>query len=332
MNSFREDLTALRLPDVSCLSGASVLVTGATGLVGSAFVELLLLRVPDVKVYAGCRSRDKYDKRFADYLSDGRLRYFHVDVSCPVQSELRFDYMVHAASNASPAAYSLDPVGTMKGNMLGVINLLEYGREHGLKRFLYISSGEVYGEGDTGKWMEEDSGFVDSMDVRSCYPSSKRAAETFCAAYSAQYGIETCVARLSHCYGPCYTAADNRVYAQFLRNARNGEDIVMKSRGEQFRSWIYVADCAAALLYVLVKGCDRVAYNVADEASNVSIAKLAETIASLAGTGVVFEMDTPIKGATNVKRAVFDTSRLQALGWKTSFDLRTGLQHTIESI
>lgn len=321
------------MPQLNSLANSNILVTGATGLIGSAFVDLLLIYAEkyDYKVYAGCRSREKFDKRFS---ASNRLEYIGLDVTKPIVSDIHIDFIIHAASGAAPLDFATDPVGVMKANFMGTANLFDYGINHGLKRFLYISSGEVYGEGCNGKWTETDSGYVNSMSPRACYPSSKRAAETLCTAYAKQYNINVVVARLCHTYGPLFTDRDNRVYAQFIRNVLQGEDIVLKSLGEQYRSWLYVADCVAALLYILVEGKSGEAYNVANEESNITIRQLAETIADIAGRKVVFDLPSDIErqAATPITKAIFDTTKLEALGWHPQTDIKTGLNHTIKTL
>lgn len=333
MNPYIQDLISEKVPTLDSLANSNILVTGATGLIGSALVDLLLIYAEkySYKVYAGCRSREKFKNRFA---ANNHLEFIEIDVVKPLVCNTHFDYIIHAASGAAPNAFANDPVGVMKANIIGTTNLLDYGVSHGLKRFFYISSGEVYGEGCHGKWTERDSGYVDSMSTRACYPSSKRAAETICAAYAKQYGVDTVVARLCHTYGPMFTNSDNRVYAQFIRNVLQGEDIVLKSRGEQYRSWLYVADCVAALIYILVNGESGEAYNVANDESNITIRQLAETIAEIAGKKVVFDLPTDMEtqAATPITKAVFDTTKIEALGWQPLTDIETGLRHTIKTL
>ena len=186
-----------------------------------------------------------------------------------------------------------------------------------MKRMLFVSTGEVYGEGDGRDFTEEYSGYVDCIKPRSCYPSSKRAAETLCASYVVEYGADVVIARPCHTYGPHFTEQDNRVYAQFIRNVINNEDIVMKSTGEQFRSWCYVVDCVSALLHILLKGECGQAYNIADSNSNISIRKLAETIAKIGGKKVVIDVPSEAegKGYNVVTKSVFSTEKLEKLGW-----------------
>ena len=227
----------------------------------------------------------------------------------------------------------------IKSNIYGTANLIEYGMAHGMRRFLYVSTGEVYGEGgaseetpDGPAFKETDSGYVNPVLPRSCYPSSKRAAETLCAAYKEQYGADVVIARPCHTYGPHFTPSDNRVYAQFIRNVLRGEDIVMKSDGSQFRSWCYVVDCVRALLYILLKGEAGEAYNIADKNSNVTIRQLAEMIAGAAGRKVVLQIpkDSESKGYNRVTRSLFFTRKLEALGWSISGNMSDKLARTVE--
>ena len=171
------------------------------------------------------------------------------------------------------------------------------------------------------------------MSIRACYPSSKRSAETLCVAYASQYGIETVVARLCHTFGPYFTEHDNRVYAQLIRNALSSENIVLKSRGEQYRSWLYVVDAAVAILYILLCGETMQAYNVADEANNITIRQLAEIISSISGKELVLDLpEKKMISETTIVKATFDTCKLEALGWKATYSVETGMRHTIYSL
>lgn len=315
------------------LSGCNILIVGATGLIGSCLVEILLSRSNiDYHVYASGRNEARANSRFKKYITHPYFHFIKHDVMCPLESNLSFDYIIHAASNASPNFFASQPVEVIKSNIFGLSNLLEYGKAHELKRLLYVSSGEVYGEGDGRVFTEEYSGYVDSMKSRSCYPSSKRAAETLCASYSSEYGMDIVVARPSHTYGPYFTESDNRVYAQFIRNILRGEDIVMKSTGEQYRSWCYVVDCASALLYILLKGENGQAYNVADESSNITIKELAEMIAHIGGQKVVMQLPTDAEkaGYNIVKKSLFSTKKIKSLGWYSAGTMEEKMISTIQ--
>jgi len=334
MNSYKEDILQIFKQDLPWekLSGANILVTGATGLIGGCLVETLMMNPKrDYQVYASGRNEDRARKRFEDFVGDPAFHFVKHDVMQPLESDVCFDYIIHAASNASPNFFANSPVEVIKSNIDGVANLMDYGLCHGMKRFLFVSSGEVYGEGDGRVFTEDYSGYVNCATPRACYPSSKRAAETLCVSYAAEYGADIVIARPCHTYGPYFTEQDNRVYAQFIRNVLRGEDIVMKSTGEQFRSWCYVVDCVSALLHILLKGVSGEAYNIADADSNISIKELAETVAAIGGRNVVFDIPDADekKGFNVVEKSVFSTEKVVSLGWHSMSHIKEGLKKTI---
>ncbi|MCM1220050.1 MAG: NAD-dependent epimerase/dehydratase family protein [Lachnospiraceae bacterium] len=315
------------------LSGCNILITGATGLIGSCLIEVLMARKDkDYSVYASGRNEARARTRFEEYADDPAFHFFQYDVIKPLEGDVRFDYIIHAASNASPNFFASKPVEVIKSNITGVSNLFDYGILHGLKRLLFVSTGEVYGEGDGRVFTEEYSGYVNPVLSRSCYPSSKRAAETLCVSYGVEYGVETVIARPCHVYGPSFSESDNRVYAQFIRNVLNDEDIVMKSTGSQFRSWCYVVDCVSALLFILLKGANGEAYNIADQNSNISIKQLAELMAEIGGKNVVMDIPSSAEQAVfnPVSKSVFSTSKLESLGWSVlDGSMKTKVSSTI---
>lgn len=314
------------------LTGKNILVLGSTGLIGGCIIDILMQHSnTEYNVYAGGRDENRASKCFARYSNRSNFHFIKIDVTCPIKYDIQFHYIIDAASGANPHLYATDPVGIMRANFLGVDNLLSYGKEHGMLKFIYVSSGEVYGEGHGEVFTENFSGYVDPTEVRSCYPSSKRAAETLCVSYAKEYGLDVSIARPSHVYGPHFTDSDNRVYAQFIRNVLHGEDIVMKSSGKQFRSWCYVVDCASALIYIMLKGENGQAYNIADESSNISIRELANMVATIAGRKVVLEKpdEEERAGFSIVSKAVFDTTKLENLGWKITGTMESKIASTI---
>ncbi len=333
--TYEDDIMAATTLDLPWerISGCNILITGATGLIGSCLVDVLMSRKnKDYNVYAAGRNEERAMRKFNKYADDIAFHFLKYDVTQQPTGNTDFHYIIHAASNASPNFFAKAPVEVVKANIYGVSNLMDYGLSHGLRRFLFVSSGEVYGEGDGRVFTEEYSGYVNPTSPRSCYPSSKRAAETLCASYTAEYGVETVIARPCHTYGPGFTEDDNRVYAQFIRNVLAGEDIVMKSTGEQFRSWCYVVDCVAALLYIILKGENGEAYNIADESSNITIKQLAEMIATTGGKKVTMEnpSDAEKKGFNVVKKSVYSTEKLKALGWRIDGTMEEKIKRTIE--
>lgn len=322
------------LPDVQKLRSARILITGATGLVGAFLTDCLLAlsdqNALDLRLYALCRNAARAKERFGE-----RVNAIAADVS-EATALPECDYIIHAASNAHPKAFSADPVGTMLANILGVRNLLEHLRAQGHGRLLFVSTGEIYGDNPAIRdgFAETDFGKIDSMNPRACYPESKRAAETLCASYLSQYRVDSVVARLCYVYGPTITNENSRADAQFLRNALSKKDIIMKSAGAQVRSYCYVADAARALITILLGGESGSAYNVANRAAVRSIREYAETLAKVAGVQVKFETpeDAEKRGYSTVSRAVQKPDRLEALGWKPLFSFEEGIEHTFRII
>lgn len=315
------------------LSSRRILVTGSTGLIGGCLVDALMLNPNrNYQLFASGRNKQRALDRFKEYVECDDFHFLEYDVLYPLNCDVDFDYIIHAASYASPNAFVQNPVEVMKSNIIGVSNLIEYGLAHQMKRFLYISTGEIYGEGDGRVFDEEYSGYVNCLIPRSCYPSSKRAAETMCVSYAAEYGADVVIARPCHVYGPNFSEKDNRVYAQFIRNILNDSDIIMKSTGEQFRSWCYVVDCVSALLYVLLKGEKGQAYNIADSQSVISIKELAETIAEIGNKSVIMEVPSVSEslGYNVVTKSVFLTEKLEALGWSVEGTMKEKLEKTLK--
>lgn len=334
--AYKDDILSVATLDLPWekLSGSNILITGATGLIGSCLVEVLMSRTDkDYHVYASGRNEERARERFKEFAYNPAFHFFKYDVMKTLEGNTRFHYIIHAASNASPNFFAAKPVEVIKSNVIGISNLMDYGLKHDLKRFLFVSSGEVYGEGDGCVFTEEYSGYVNPTSPRSCYPSSKRVAETLCVSYGAEYGINTVIARPCHTYGPNFTESDNRVYAQFIRNVLAGEDIVMKSTGTQYRSWCYVVDCVSALLYIILKGENGQAYNIADDKSNITIKELGEMIATIAGKKLMVELPSEVEkaGFNVVTKSLFSTEKLKALGWSVDGNMKDKMQAVIDA-
>lgn len=322
--------------DLRELDGKSILITGATGLIGSALVDVISLYCAmnqvSVCILAAVRDRDRAKRRFAGSWGEKYINLIQYDACYPISFSVNADYIIHTASNAHPQAYEAEPVETMLANINGVQYLLEYARKYKSKRFLYISSSEVYGKKtNNGLYREDEYGYVNLLNPRSCYPSSKRAAETLCAAYYAEYGVNHVIVRPGHVYGPTQTEADSRASAQFLRAAARGENIVMKSPGLQQRSYCHCFDCATAILMVLLRGETGEAYNISNSDSIITIREYAEICAQLVDRQILFEIPSmnEEKNYNLMNCSALDSVKLEKLGWHGLWNAEEGIGETI---
>lgn len=320
------------------LAGKSLLLTGASGLIGTVLVDALMKKNRDdklnVKILAAGRNEKIARERFADYLDDKNFEFVKLDVNAPIELAHPVDFIIHAASNTHPLLYSTDPVGTMTANILGTHNLLEFGRGKKISRFVFVSSVEIYGKVLHAEDLfdEKYCGYIDCNTLRAGYPESKRAGESLCQAYISQYGLDVVIARPCRIYGATMRLNDSKAMSEFIMNGVRGEDIVLKSQGLPKFSYCYGADCAGGILYCLLKGERGEAYNVADSSEILSLREIAEYISALAGKKVVFELpnETQAKGFSVAPAAILTNDKLRGLGWSPKDDTRSGVKKTVE--
>lgn len=327
------DVGALELPWEQ-LCGRSILISGATGMIGSFLIDVLMEKGLDVTVYALGRNEEKARARFARWWEDPLFVFVPCDINKGLNLNVQaVDYVFHAASNTHPVAYATDPIGTITTNIIGTDNLLSFAAEHGVRRVLFASSVEVYGEnrGDQEYFTEDYCGYIDCNTLRAGYPESKRAGEALCQAYIRQKGLDVVIPRLARTYGPTMLMSDTKALSQFIKKGIAGEDIVLKSAGTQLFSYTYVADAVSAVLYCLFNGQCGEAYNVADSSSDITLRDLAGIIADCVGTKVVFDLPdaTESAGYSKATKAIMDSRKLRALGWSARYDMRAGLERTI---
>ena len=341
---YREDVArvaALSLPWEK-LENSQVLLSGATGLIGSFLVDVLMERNAafsmGCRVYALGRSREKAFERFSAWRESDLLSFIPFDINLPFQRDdiEAVDYVLHLASNTHPMQYATDPIGTITTNIIGLQNMLEFAYRCHARRFAFASSNEVYGEnrGDVEFFDEKYCGYIDSNTLRAGYPESKRCGEALCQAYIRQKDMDIVIPRLTRSYGPTMLMSDTKAISQFIRKAVAGEDIVLKSAGTQFYSYTYVSDAVSGLLTVLLKGQRGEAYNIADESSDIQLKDLAAILAERAGRKVVFEIPDSMEAAgySTATKARLDGTKLKALGWTPRYDIQEGLARTIDII
>lgn len=327
--------------DLSFLQGKALLITGASGMLGSCLADLLSVwnehQAAPCRIAAVSRDPEAAKVRFRQVWTKSWFSFHAQDVCAPLGGMPETaDYIIHAASNADPVNMAKYPADTLMANVLGTRNLLDYGRAHGMERFLFVSSGEVYGQPSENMdgFTEDYCGPLDLSSPRSCYPEGKRAAEVLCQSCISQFGVDAAIVRPCHLFGPTMTRKDSRAVSEFLRSAAGGRNIVMKSAGLPERSHCYVVDAAGALLLVLRRGKCGEAYNIADRQCQMTIREFAQRTAGAGGCRVVFEAPNALEqaGYSKAARMVLDPSKLEALGWRAGGDISAGLRETIDTL
>lgn len=322
--------------DWNQLNHKRILIVGAGGLIGSYLIDLIMHSNQrdnlDIKVVANGRNEQKLTSRFKEYMNDSRFSYVLADVNDGFNVNEDVDYMLHLASNTHPLAYSEHPVETLMTNVEGTYNLLTYARNHVQKRFIFASSVEIYGQAMNEEGFSEgDCGYIDCNTSRACYNEGKRAGESLCQAFIKQYGIDVVIPRLCRVYGPTMKLDDSKALSQFIKNGLAHKDIVLKSAGTQYFSYLYVGDVANALVYLMLNGKCGEAYNVTDHASDIRLKDLAGHIADAAGRKVIFDLPDAKEAAGYSKAnvAILNSQKINQLGWKARYDINTGIQETL---
>ena len=323
------------------LKGSGVLISGGSGMIGSFLADLLMYKNREEGL--GCqvivlgRNEKRLQDRFSLYKEDPLLRIFSQDVNLPLDPsifEQKLDYIFHLASNTHPLQYATDPISTVTTTIIGTNNLLSLALELGIRRFVFASSVEIYGEnrGDREYFTEDYCGYIDCNTMRAGYPESKRAGEALCQAYIRQKNLDIVIPRLSRTYGPSMLQSDTKAISQFIKKGVAREDIILKSEGTQYYSYSYVSDAVSGILYCFFFGGCGEAYKIADRASDTSLKDLAKIIAEEAGTKVVFEIpeETEREGYSKATKAVLDSGKLQGLGWRAGHRIQEGLKRTVQ--
>ena len=332
------DETIAEMPELRELAGNTVMITGATGLICSAIVDVLVrwneLHNEKINIIVAGRNKERVIERFSPYIKRDWFKFLQYDATSSDNSFIyNCDYIIHGASNAFPSRFLKEPVETMLSNIVGLKELLEYARSIKTKRVLYISSSEIYGmKKDSGPFKGNEYGFIDLLNHRNSYSIGKRAAETLCVSYAVEYDVESVIVRPGHIYGPTATETDNRVSSSWAYAVARGKNITMKSDGAQIRSYCYCLDCASAILTVLLKGEAQHAYNISNPDSIISIKEMAEILVESENVKLLMDIptETERQGFNPMKNSSLDASDLLQLGWKGLFDASRGFSHTVQ--
>lgn len=316
--------------------GQNILITGANGFIPAYFVELfmgLTLKFGlNIGITALVRSSEKAKKRFSAYANNPSLTLVCQDVCAPIHLDKKINYIIHAASQASPKYFKIDPVGTLRPNVIGTNNLLELTRSHDVKGFLYFSSSEVYGNLSRNQPVREDQfGGLDPCSLRSCYGESKRMGETLCVSWASQYKVPIWIVRPFHTYGPGLALDDGRVFADFVADIVHRRNIQLHGDGSAIRSYCYLADALLAYMTILLKGDIGNVYNVGNLTESVSVIGLANRLISLYPEfSLRVEQKNTDYPFSSVNQILPDTQKIEKLGWKPFFSIEQGFKRTID--
>jgi nucleoside-diphosphate-sugar epimerase len=314
----------------------TVAVTGAYGMLASYLVYFLIFlnetKKSNIKVVSLSRSEEKFSKRFGVYATRPYLSNIPADINKPLDIDGKVDFIVHAASLASPQHYETIPREVALPNVLGTYNLLELAVAKRSESFLFFSTGSVYGKTDKAYLDEADFGVVDPLDIHSCYDESKRMGETLCKIYNWQFNTPVKMARFGHTYGPTMDIEnDPRVFSEFVGTVVRGGDVEMKSDGSARRSFCYITDATAAAFKLLLDGRDGEAYNVVNTDETYAIRDLADIVAEIGGVSVVRKERTGDYLEAPAAVGIGSNEKLKRLGWECRHDVRSGFARTIDS-
>lgn len=332
---YQEDLMRiLEIPEIERIKGKSFLITGATGLIGVCLIDALMCynhQGANIQIYAVGRSWEKAKLRLGEYEKENNFYFVEQDVRQSLPEDIQVDVIIPLASNTHPLAYSQYPIETIEINIKGAEHALNKALACGAT-VLYPSSVEIYGNARGEDVFTEDyTGKLNLVNARACYPESKRLSEALCLSYMAERGVDVKIARLSRVFGPTMLGSDTKASSQFIMKALAGENIVLKSKGEQFFSYTYVADAVKSMLFILLHGESGKAYNISNKDCNVKLKEFAESCANWSGRDVVFDLPSEIeqKGYSVAMQAILDNTRLLSIGFSPLYSFKNAIHRTL---
>jgi UDP-glucuronate decarboxylase len=327
---------------VESVTGSTVLVTGATGLVGGFLVEVLAaahqqLGGDPTRIVIASRTPAEARRRFA-HIDPRQIEVIDYQFAGPLSINEQIDFVIHGASPATPSAFSKDPIGIYVPNVLGTHFLLELASAHAVSGFLFLSSGATQGApvDVDGPIDETRYGPIDHLDPSTGYAEAKRMGEVVCASWFRSSGIPVTMARLGHTYGPGLRRVDSRAMAEFVFAAIDGKDIVIHSDGLTRRDYCYMTDATRALFLLLTGGEAGEPYLVVNPAASLTVRELADLLAELAPPpGITVRMEQGARPKDYLPyvqpyRAP-DTSKIESLGWVPTILPPEGFRRTLEA-
>ncbi len=322
------------------LSGSTILVSGATGLVGSAVVRCLLKLNDSFNAGARVLALVRDDEKAARVLGSARtdLSYVRYGKNGVILDNSQIDYVVHAAGISGGSKLHLkNPISVFDVGIDGTKQMLEHAVAHGCRGFCYVSTYEIYGEVDSSEPITEDHVCqLDPLVLRNSYAEVKRVCEAMLSAYEKQYGLKVYSGRLTSTFGTGVKRDDPRFFAEFARCVAESRDIILQSEGTTVRSYLDVDDAATAFLTLLAKGESGQAYNLSNRENVLSVREVAQAFseASDGSTRLRFDIteDTKKLGFRSVCRTITDDSKLRSLGWSPVYSFEETVNKTIKTM
>lgn len=336
-----QDIESAKI-DWAVLRNKKVLVTGATGMLAMYVVYFLAYLNKkyqyNIHIEILARTKSKVEQSFRGLIDDRNFSVLYQDVCEEIESNIRYDYIFHLAGGANPDVIRNNPVDIIKANTTGLINIMERAKADDAK-VLFVSTREVYGQvsPEITQLDEQTVGVLDTLDARSCYPGSKRMAETICKSYSVQHDVRFAITRVAHSYGPGMNIHnDGRIMSDLISDVVNGRNITLKSSGEAVRAFCYITDAVKGLFIALLNGKDNEAYNLANETEEISIRALAELLIKLnaeKNLKLTYKEATQEEkeGYTKFPRVSLNTKKIELIGWTPTINLEEGLKRTVQS-
>lgn len=340
---FLQDLEELAQTDYipwDKLENTTVLVTGATGLIGYNLVCGLayadIKKSLNINIIALVRDTSRAVEKYAALLKEYKaLSFIEGSVEDLPIIEGKLDFIIHGASPTASLYFIQHPVETIKTAVCGTMNLLELAVTKSVKGFVYLSSMEIYGAPKTEDVLtEKDLGYMDPLNVRNCYPESKRLCESLCASYAQEYNLPVMSVRLAQTFGLGVDKDDKRVFAEFARCAMKGEDIVLLTDGKSKRCYLYTMDAVSAILTVLLKGEAGQTYNAGNPETYCSIREMAELVVKrISNKPIMFKMSENSEKCKKFSPPHFynlSIQEIEKLGWKQDKGLEEMYQRMVD--